>query len=373
MIRVCYVIPSLDYGGTERQLVALAGGLGAGYEVTILCTRKEGTLAQEARQRGATVESLGLRGGWDMRLRGRLRKRFTDHRPDVLHTFLSGFDLGANRAADEVGVPAIVSSRRELAAWQKPRHLRAQRQANQYANIIVANSEAAAEFAQKREGAPPELFRVIRNGIVVDEFVSLADAVQVKVQYGVPIDTQVICTVANLSPVKDYPLFIGACNEVLKNREDVHVVIVGDGPLRDSVSRKISVSDRPQAYTRIPSTEFIGDVLNIADVFVLCSKQEGSPNAIIEAMAAGKPVVAANVGGIPELIEDGVRGRLVSERTPEAFAGAIESVLDDPGKAAAMARAAQRWVRENMSVDVMVEAYRTLYAELLSRDARRIG
>lgn len=373
MIRLCYVIPSLDIGGTERQLMRLIGGLGPSYEVSILCTTREGALAEEARQRGATVECLGLRGGWDFRLRGQLRKRFTEHRPDVLHTFLSGFDLPANRAARDVGVPAVVSSRRELAAWQKPRHLRMQRKANRLVDAIVANSEAAANYAKEREHVSDALFQVIRNGIVPDEFVSMADPDQVRAEYGVPPDVPVVCTIANMSPVKDYPLFIEACEHMLQRGVAAHVVMVGDGPMREQVYRRIANSPHAECFTHIPRTEFVGDILKIATVSVLTSKQEGSPNAVIEAMAAGRPVVASAVGGIPELIEHEQTGMLIEQRSATAFAHAMHALICGDMDAHGMGHAAQDWVRREMPIDKLVESHKALYADLLARDARSIG
>ena len=117
---VCFVIPSLGVGGTERQLLYLLKGLQDGYEIMVVCTRSGGVWAEDALQMGR-VEVLGLRGGWDPRLKPRLRKLFKMYGPSVVHSFMFGFDYGVNAAAREAGIRAVISSRRQLATWKGPR------------------------------------------------------------------------------------------------------------------------------------------------------------------------------------------------------------------------------------------------------------
>ena len=370
MKRICFLIPSLEVGGTERQLTYLAGGLTADHEVTIVCTRRGGPLADEMRRAGVFVRVLdtwnGL-GGWDPRLRGKLRRTFRGHRPDVLHTFLFGFDLAANRAARETGVPVVISSRRQLASWKKPRHVRVQRKANQLTDCIVANSRAAAEFAIEQEQAEPSRVRVIPNGLDADAFVSHADREEIRRRLEIPPDRHVIGMVANFSPVKDHPLFLRTARELLCRRTDLHFLLVGDGPEKKEVERAIRQVDLSDRFTRLTVTNDIADLYRLMDVSVLCSKSEGFPNVLLESMAAGTPVVAAAVGGITELIEDGVTGRLVQTREPNDFADPIEQLLEEPDAGRRLAEAASNRVRRDYSLEAMVNAHRAMYNELLVR------
>ena len=114
-MRICYVIPTLGVGGTELQLTRLVRGLVREHEVMVLCTRRDGALAGDMRRLGASVRVLHCRGGWDFRTRGRALKLFSRRAPDIVHSFLFGFDLPINRAAREAGVPVVISSRRQLA------------------------------------------------------------------------------------------------------------------------------------------------------------------------------------------------------------------------------------------------------------------
>lgn len=367
MMRVCYVIPTLDMGGTERQLLYLVQGLARDCELTVICTKHTGTLAGDVRRAGARVLDLGVRSGWDPSAWWKLRRLFGVHRPDVVHSFLFGFDLYANLAARQTGVPVVISSRRQLAAWKKRRHLFIQRRANQLVDCIVANSRAVAGFAIEQERADPSLFRVVPNGIAPDLFVCRSEPHMLRLRYNIPFHRRVIGIVANFSPVKDHDLFVRMAEELLRRRADVHFLMVGIGPRAKSVERHLRGRGLSDCFTRVASIAEIADLYALMDVSVLCSKAEGFPNAVIESMAASRPVVAAAVGGIPEIIADGDTGRLVASRDPRAFADAVEWVLDHPEEGRAMAERGASFVRSQFSVERMVEGYRALYAECLAQ------
>lgn len=366
-MRICYVIPSLSVGGTERQLLQLLRGLAPDHELTVVCTRRDGALAGDARRSGVPVHVLDTRGGWDITQRWKLRRILRSCLPDILHTFLFGFDLWAALAARDAGVPVVISSRRELAAWMKRRHLFLQRRANRLVNCIVANSEAVVRFAAKQEKADPALFRVIPNGINADDFVSHTSPHQIRVRYRIPFHTHVIGIVASFSPVKDYPLFVETAYALLRRRADVHFLMLGSGPLVRGIERRIERRGMDACFTRTTSVVEIPDLYAVMDVCVLCSKAEGFPNAIIESMAAGTPVVAAAVGGVAELVRDGVTGRLVATRRPEDFADAIQWVLEHPEESKLLTDRASQFVRSELTLEKMVNSYRSLYAELIAK------
>jgi len=366
MIKVCYVIPSLKLGGTERQLTELIQGLAPDHEITVVCTRLDGVLAGDARRAGADLHVLNTNTAWDPSLFWKLRTILRRRPPDVVHTFMSGFDLAANLAARNAGTRAVISSRRELATWMKRRHRLMQDCANRYVDCIVTNSNAAAEYATVHEKVNPSLFRVIPNGIRAEAFVSGAMRHDLLVRYRIPFHRHVIGIVANFSPVKDHALFVRTAGLLLKRRADVHFLMVGNGPLVPRVDRMIDALGLESCFTRLTALPEMPDLYALMDVSVLCSKAEGSPNVIMESMAAGTPVVAAAVGGVIELVRDGDTGRLVFSREPRDFADAIEWVLDHPAESRAMADRAGQFVRKEFTVEKMVESYRRLYVELLA-------
>ncbi len=371
MTRVCYILPSLGVGGTEKQLLTLIRGLTKGHEVLVVCTRKDGALAGDIRRAGAAIRLLDTWTGWDPRMKSQIAHVLRAWRPDVMHTFLFGFDLQANRAARKEGVPVVISSRRQLATWKKGRHIRMQKKANCLVDCVVANCRAVAEFAINQEDADPSLFRVIYNGVDVGRFAHKADPHQLRLRWTIPFHTCVIGMVANFSPVKDHELFVATAERLAARRPDVHFLLVGNGPHRkyiESLVRRCGLEGR---FSWISTFTELPDVLKLMDVSVLCSKAEGLPNAVLESMAAGIPVVAAAVGGVPEAIEDGHTGFLVGTRNPEDFAAGIERVLDRPDDARDMAERARQFVQNHFALDKMVAAYSELYAVLLAQSAGR--
>ncbi len=371
MIRVCYVIPTLSVGGTERQLLHLIRGLVHEHEITVVCTSHDGALAGDVRRLGAMVHVLDLWGGWDPRGFSKLRQLFRRHRPDILHTFLFGFDLAANRAARETGVPVVISSRREIADWRKKRHLRVQGKANSLVDMVVTNSQAVADYTAKTEGLESERLRVIPNGCEADAFVSQSDPDQLRIRFRIPPKARLVGMVANFSPVKDHRLFLATAKELIKRRgKDIHFLLVGSGPLRKDIERLIHSARLEHHFTRVASLDEIRDLYRIMEVSVLCSRLEGFPNVLLEAMAARVPVVASAVGGIPELLDNGTMGHLVTQHEPGAFADVIERVLDQPEETKELCERAAAYVRERYTVSAMVEAHRELYHKLLAASSR---
>jgi len=365
--RIAWVIPTMRVGGSEIQLLHLMKALAHDFEMTLICTRSEGALIGDARRAGAYVRVLDAPTGWDFRMQNRIYRIFRAHTPHIMHSYLSGFDLFANKAASKAGVPVIMSSRRELAHWKKSRHRFLQRRANSYVDCIVANSQAVAKFSSAQEGEPIGRFRVIHNGVDPEAFVSTIPREQVLERFRLPPHTLNIGMVANFSPVKDHRLFLDMANQLLKKRQDLHFLLVGTGRLVDRMGDLIRKRRQEQYFTRVGTVGEVSDLLHAMDVAVLTSKSEGFPNAIIEAMSAGKACVAANVGGIPELIHHGKTGLLVQERTPAAFAQHVERLLEQPDLRQAMGAAAGAWVRKQLPMETMVEAHRALYHELLQQ------
>ncbi len=372
MIRVFYVIPSLSVGGTERQLTELVRGLVEDHDITVVCTRHDGALAGDARRAGAKLHILGTGTAWNPSLYWKLRTEFLRHQPHVVHSFMFGFDLAVNAAARSVRVPAVISSRRELATWMKRRHYFMQNWANRYVDCVVANSGAVAEYSKTHEHLDAAKVNVIFNGVDADEFVSRTDRHHLRLRYRIPFHRHIVGIAANFSPVKDHALFVRIAESLLKRRADLHFLMAGTGPLVDTIHDMVRKRGMESCFTRATTLQEIRDLYALMDVSVLCSKVEGFPNAVMESMAAGRPVVAAAVGGIPEILQDGVTGRLVPSRDPEAFADAIEWVLNNSAESAAMAERASAFVRAEFTIEKMVGAYRSLYAKLLV-DAREKG
>lgn len=361
--RICYVIPSLAVGGTERQLVMLIQGLVDEFEIFVVCTREAGALAEHLPD-GVEVEVLHSRGGWDLRLKSRLRKVFTKRKPDLVHSFMFGFDYAVNVAAKDAGVGAIVSSRRQLATWKKPRHIRLQKRANKLVDAIVANSRAGARFASEQEGRSIDDYDVILNGIDVDAFQDGESVSELRRRYALPEEKTIVGMVANFSPVKNHDTFL-AMASILSETHDLHFVLVGKGPLIGAVEAHIAALDLEDRFTLIETITQPAEAFALMDFAVHTSKSEGFPNVVMEAMASNTPVVASNVGGIPELIVHESTGLLIDSGKAEEFALAVERYLADKPFTDGVISRAEAFVRENCSIERLVMQTLHLYGRLL--------
>lgn len=371
MIRVMYVIPSLSVGGSEWQLIRLIQGLSRDHTISVICTQIDGALSGDARRAGAQVRVLsGNHGGWDFRQRTKIRQAIHSYKPDIVHTFLFGFDYWANLAAHDARIPVVISSRRQLATWKKHRHIWLQRRANRLVDCIIANSQAVMEFAQRQEKSPSALYRVIPNGIHAGDFRNTAEVRLVRTRYRIPANTHVIGTLANFSPVKDYPLFVEMARSLLSIRPDVHFLMIGSGRGWPEIEQRLHRLNIRQHFTRVSTVSERADLLAMMSAFVLCSQVEGFPSALLEAMAAGVPVAAQPVGGIPEMLKPEM-GWLINERTPAAFAKTINDMLEQPDLTQQRVQTARICVERDFTVERMVNAHRNLYAELLNRAMRQ--
>jgi len=180
----------------------------------------------------------------------------------------------------------------------------------------------------------------------------------------------VIGSVGCLAARKDYGTLLEALATLERSGRRFHAALVGDGPEREALeqrARELGVSAR---------TTFLGEradverLLPAMDVFVLSSREEGIPNALLEAMAAGRPSVATAVGGTPEVLEDGVTGWLVPPADPAALAAALEQTLADPDEARRRGEAARRATEEKMSIDAMVRRHEEFYRRAVDGERR---
>jgi glycosyltransferase involved in cell wall biosynthesis len=266
-------------------------------------------------------------------------------------------------AAALAGVDVRIGSRRELVTQDKTKvQLAFQRLSYKLAHAVVANSGAAAAQL-RREGVPARKIQTIANGV---DYAAFAAAPR---NSGRPIRR--VVTVANLRREKAHDTLIAAAARVVKQVPNAEFVFVGNGPMLAELQQQ--VADRGL----IKHVQFLGErsdvapLLESSDVFVLPSLSEACPNAVLEAMASGLPVIASRVGGLPELIVSGQHGVLVEPNQPEALAAAILDLMKQPDVAALMGLAARDRASRQFSFDRMVSQFEHLYLSQLDGRAAR--
>lgn len=248
-------------------------------------------------------------------------------------------------------VPLRIASRRELNPDKTTGQLTAQRVAYSFAHRVVANSTAAIARL-RREGIRRRCIVHVPNGIDLERF-----------HPGVasPAPPRRIVTVARLRPEKGHDTLLDAAPAILRAFPDARLTIVGDGPLHDVLAARIAKGGLQDHVALAGHTDDVAETLRAHDVFVLASRSEAFPNAVIEAMAAGLPIVATEVGGIPELIEHGRNGLLVPPGRAADLAGTVNDLLHRPAFARALGRKARADVMARYSFDRMVRSFEDLY------------
>jgi glycosyltransferase involved in cell wall biosynthesis len=257
------------------------------------------------------------------------------------------------------GVPVRIGNRRELASRIGSRRMvAAQQLAYRAAHAVVANAKAAVEQL-RREGVPEQKIHVITNGVDGDAFAAPGREASSRPRR--------IVTVANLRPEKGHDTLIAAASTIVQHFGDVEFHIAGEGPCRGALEQQVLERGLSSRFHFLGERSDIPRVLADSDLFVLPSRSEACPNSVLEAMAAGLPVVASRVGGIPELVDSGVNGILITPDAPEALAAAALSVLNRPAYAASLGRVAREKVGRRFSFDRMVSSFEGLYLAKVHR------
>jgi glycosyltransferase involved in cell wall biosynthesis len=364
-----YLVDTLNVGGTETQMASAALRLHrAGHRVTVGCLRAEGPLLEVLRKAGIPVvefpkkKTLLSPNGMFQLLRMVLFLR--RHNFQVVHAHDLWANLFGVPAAWLAGTPMIISGRRYLAdlEWYTPWRNRIMRVIYRLSTYVVVNSESVRKLLVERDGLPPQKVRVIHNAVDVEQFVGAQPDKQ-SLLPGVGKNTKLIAVIANMySPVKGHDHLIAAAGTVCRIEPEATFLLIGDGPERPKLERQVAGADLSKNVLFLGRRNDIPELLACCNLSVLPSEAEGLPNALLEAMAAGLPVVATRVGGTPEVIEDGVSGLLVAARAPHALAGAILRILRDSKLATRLAQAGQKRMRTHFSFDRLMAELEELYA-----------
>jgi L-malate glycosyltransferase len=358
------MIGQLGLGGTEKQIVLLAGGLrNRGIDTRVLTMFEGGPRERALQDLGVPLFHLGfsrLRRGvgaaGNAAAFARLVRLLRREQPDVLHAFLMHSYLPAAPAARLAQVPVLVAGRRSLGDFKHDRRLllSLERLATRSTDLLIANAHAVAEDTRKRERVPAEKISVVYNGLPDDAFTACPPA---------SIETRhpVLLCVANLKAYKGHEYLLEAGALLRARGRPCTLVLAGEGEQRPQLEHQARQLHLDVRFLGA-STE-VGPLLARADVVVLPSVHEGMSNAVMEAMAAGRPVVATAVGGTPELLRS--RGILVPPGDPAALASAIDALLANPSHRASLGAAARRWSRAHLAVDSMVDEHIRIYSDLL--------
>ncbi len=356
-MKVVLLTRDLDYGGAQRQLVVLAGGLHArGHKVIVAPFYSRGPLEQELLERGIRIQSLQKRGRWDLLpFLFRLTQFIRAERPEVLYSYLADLVTVILKPwfPSMKIVWSIRSSNMDLSLydWLSRISSKVVFKLARLADAVIANSRAGCDY-HVAQGYPRAKVFVIPNGIDTQRFRLDPDARhRIRCEWGIQNQEQVIGIVGRLDPVKDHPTFLRAASLLLQGRSHLRFVCVGDGPAeqRDSLNNLVRSLKLTEYMIWAGGRRDMPDVFNALDLLVSSSTSEGFSNVIAEAMACGVMCVVTNVGDSALLVGD--VGEVIPARDPVALKNAMAQLLD---RRAHTSMQIHRSIVERFSVEKLV-------------------
>lgn len=355
-IKIIHIITSLNFGGAERMLFDLVRHLNKErYEVKVATVVNGGPLVEDFRAAGVEVKIFQKKSRLGLGVIRQIYKYLRKEKPRLVHTHLFGGDTWGRLAAIFARVPVIVSTEHNTnldEGWLKRR---IKKFLSFFTKRVITVSKAVKEYSAAIDRIKRKKIVVIPNGIEIDKFAAIPEK-----QFGSP---SIIGVVGRLEEQKGHEYLFEALN--LLKTIPWTLWVVGDGFLKANLERLAKDLSLRERIIFLGARRNIVEILSQIDIFVLSSLWEGLGLAVLEAAAAGKPIVASRVGGIPEIIEDGKTGVLVQAKNVKSLADGLERVLLGEREAKEMGRKAREVVAEKFSVEKMVEGYERLYEELM--------
>ena len=349
-------------GGEQQTLYLLRSLIERQIKCHLVC-QVDSPLAQKALQAGVEVFPSAMHGEADLPASHRIRKLITTYNYDIVHSHTSHAHSLAYFASVGCKVCRLVTRRVDFSIFRS-RILRLSGLKYRFmADHYIAISHKIKEV-MVNDGIAAERISVVHSGIDLQRFAGISGdhlLSEFKLKPGEPV----VINVAHLAGHKGQKFLVGAIPYVLKEIPNARFFIIGRGELMSELQALSASLGINQALTFTGFRNDVGAFYNIADLFVMSSVQEGLGTAVLDALALAKPVVATNAGGIPEIIKDGETGRLVEAANPQALAEGIIQMLAHKDQAQPMAQRGQAVVKEQFSIEAMVENNLAVYRQLL--------
>jgi glycosyltransferase involved in cell wall biosynthesis len=368
-IRILHIIGGLEPDGTERQLLELCRRLDRSrFEVSVLFySSSPDSLADSFRESGVPLEMVDKPSLSSWKFLLELRRRITRLRPHVVHTWLYSANFWGRWAALTSGVPSVVASNRSLVVRRHAGRRLLERVSESLLarrTVRLANSLAVARSLERSYGLPVCHIRIIRNAVERPVCDRAAARREIRRELGVSEDRKLVLMVAREAAEKNYPMFLRVAKRLSEARPDVTCVGLGRRNLEGQLD---ALRDALGVVDSVRLVGYRWDVnrwLAAADVFCLTSNEEGSPNALLEAMMAGLPVVCTSFEGAEEVLPDASVGIRVARNDDRAMAGYVADLLEHDEWRRGLGRAAQEWVLANYSWSRLVAEMETFYCTL---------
>ncbi len=367
-IKVLQLLVTMPVGGAEIMVADIATGLDpARFEVITACLGEPGPMGEELRGRGQRVIGLGLdlkrAGTWTMV--GRVRQLLQEIRPDILHTHLYHANLYGRIAALGLGLSGVVATVHNIYARVKLHRCLANYLLARLGDYVLVFSPQVRADVRRYDRVPEAKLRMLTPGVRLEEPDSGANKEEARRSLG--ISGFCLGNVARLEEQKGHDDLLQAVAQVRGEIPDLTLLLVGEGTRQaalQSLTRELGLD---QVVRFLGTRRDIPRILRALDAFIMPSRWEGIPLTLLEAMGYGLPVISTRVGRAPEIIQDGVNGRLAPAAAPGALAQALLELYQHPELRAQWGEQARRTVRAKYTLAHFLEQFASIYLELYEK------
>lgn len=374
-LKVVQVVEDLEIGGAERVIETIALGLDSNlFKVEVWCLVKGGKVAESLAKRGIAVRILGLTSYYNPANIFKLAALIRHSRAMIIHSHGYYASTFARLAAILVRRLIIITHVHTTQYGMRLRNHLIDRLLSRITDKIICISQAVQDFVVNKEGINPDLTTIIYNGINLPPNTKDSSSQgNILKLIGLNSNHVVVIVVASLQPHKGHKVLIEAFAKIIKKAPHTRLIIIGEGPLKDSLSGLVSKKGLSMYIKFLGEQDNVYQYLSISDLFVLPSiEREGLGLALIEAMAMGLPVIGSDLGGIKELIAPGSNGRLFQPGNASELANEMYSIINDEAESKKMGLVGKKMHAKNFTGTKMVESISSLYHNLLNKtDAAR--
>lgn len=353
---------SKSWGGQVQRIVLECSKMKAmGHHMVIAC-QPGSPLADNARKKGIQVEEVSIRGQFDVRAITDIYHIIKKYRITVVNTHSSRDNWVGSMAAKLAGVPLLVRTRHHpVPISNNPLNF-----IHKLADGFIATGEAVRSGLVTDNSFAADRVISIPTGVSLERFSPRIDALAVKREFGFEPAVRIVTIVSRLGKTKRHDLFVEAARMILSEIAGVKFLIVGDGMMEEPIKQKIGELNLSKDVLMTGFRADVPEIMAASDVVVLTSDSEGVPQVLTQAMTMQRPVVAAPIGAIPDLIKDGVTGLFAEAGNARSFADKILMLLRDENLSHKIGSAGRQYVLDNFTDDIMAEKTVAFYRRLLA-------